>query len=182
MVQGSESAVITTRFNTWKPNPNFPNDKSDGWIPLVEFDYRIEYYKGKWNILSDVLSRPPDLSTTEFFTGEENERQATDDNIRLNNLSATSIQIDDSVKKSLINDYKSDPAFGEHVAEPKLPFEAREGMLYKDGKLFVPIGKLRQTLMHYAHDSIVAGHLGIDKTIASISNRFTWGGMRKDIA
>jgi hypothetical protein len=36
--------------------------------------------------------------------------------------------------------------------------------------------------MHDAHDSIVAGHLGIDKTIASNRNRFTWNGMSKDIA
>jgi RNase H-like domain found in reverse transcriptase/Integrase zinc binding domain len=153
------------------------------WVDaLAKFDYRIEYCKGKWSILSDAMSRPPDLSTTELFTGEENERQATDENIRLNNLSATSIQIDDSVMKSLINDYKSDPAFAEYVAEPKSPFEAREGILYKDGKLCVPIGKLRQTLMHDAHDSIVAGHLRIDKTIATIRNRFTWDGMSKDIA
>jgi Integrase zinc binding domain len=55
-------------------------------------------------------------------------------------------------------------------------------MLYKDGKLCVPIGKLRQTLMHDAHDSIMAGHLGIDKKIASIRNRFAWGGISKDIA
>jgi hypothetical protein len=102
---------------------------------VAEFDYRIEHYKGKWNILSYVLSRPPDVSTTKLFTGEENERQATDENIRLNSLSATSIQIDDSVKNALTNDYKSDPAFEEHVAEPKSPFEAREGMLYMDGKL-----------------------------------------------
>jgi hypothetical protein len=69
------------------------------------------------NILSDALFRPLDLFKTELFTGEENERQATNENIRLNNLSATSIQIDDSVKKSLINDYNSDPAFAEHVAD-----------------------------------------------------------------
>jgi hypothetical protein len=68
-------------------------------------------------------------STTELFTGEENERQARDESIRLNSLSATSIQIDDSGKEVLINDYKSDPAFSEHVAEPKSPFVAREGML-----------------------------------------------------
>jgi Integrase zinc binding domain len=54
-------------------------------------------------------------------------------------------------------------------------------MLYKDGKLCVPMRKLRQTLMHDAHDSIVAGHMGIDKTIASIRKRFEWGRMSKDI-
>jgi RNase H-like domain found in reverse transcriptase len=55
------------------------------WVDaLAEFDHRIEYYKGKWNVLSDALSRPPDLSTMELFTGEENERQATAENIRFN--------------------------------------------------------------------------------------------------
>jgi hypothetical protein len=59
---------------------------------LAEFDYRIEYNKGKWNILSDALSRPPDLSTTELFTGEEIMRQESDENVCLNNLTTTGIQ------------------------------------------------------------------------------------------
>jgi RNase H-like domain found in reverse transcriptase len=42
------------------------------WVDaLAEFDYRIEYYKGKWNVPSDALSRLPDLSTTELFTGRK---------------------------------------------------------------------------------------------------------------
>jgi RNase H-like domain found in reverse transcriptase len=42
------------------------------WVDaLAEFDYQIEYYKGKWNVLSDALSRPPDVFKTELFTGEE---------------------------------------------------------------------------------------------------------------
>jgi Integrase zinc binding domain len=36
--------------------------------------------------------------------------------------------------------------------------------------------------MHDAHNNIIAGHLGVDKTIASIRNRFTCDGMSKDIA
>jgi Integrase zinc binding domain len=36
--------------------------------------------------------------------------------------------------------------------------------------------------MHDAHDSIVAGHLGIDKTIGNIRNRLRWDGMSKDVA
>jgi Integrase zinc binding domain len=86
------------------------------------------------------------------------------------------------VKKSLIHDYKYDPAFSRHILEPELPFEVRGGMLHKDGKLCVPIWKLPQTLMHDAHGRIVAGHLGIEKTIASIRKRFEWGGMSKDVA
>jgi hypothetical protein len=65
----------------------------------------------------------------ELFTGEENGRQATDENIRLNNLTATGIQIDDSVKNALLHDYKSDPEFTEHASELTSLFEAREGML-----------------------------------------------------
>jgi Integrase zinc binding domain len=164
-------------------NPTQLSKRQIRWVDaLAEFDYRIEYYKGKWNILSDALSRPPDLSTTELFTGEENSRQASDENIRLNNLTATGIQIDDSVKNALIHDYKNDPAFSRHILEPELPFEVRGGMLYKDGKLCVPMSKLRQALMRDAHDSIVVGHLRIDKTITSIRKRIEWSGMSEDIA
>jgi hypothetical protein len=72
--------------------------------------------------------------------------------------------------------------FSRHILEPELPLEVRGGALYKEGKLCVPIGKLPQTLKHDAHDSIVSGYLGIDKTIASIRKKFEWGGMSKDIA
>jgi hypothetical protein len=82
---------------------------------LAEFDYRIEYYKGKWNVLSDALSRPPDLSKTELFTGEEIEWQASDENVRLHTLTATGIQIDHSVRKALIHDYKNDPVLSRHM-------------------------------------------------------------------
>jgi hypothetical protein len=121
MVRGSEFAVITTRFSTWKPNPNFPNDKSDGWMLWPSLTTESNTTK-EWNVLSDALSRPPDLSTTELFTGEENARQTTDENIRLSNLTATGMQIDDSAKKALIHDYKNDPAFSRHILESELPF------------------------------------------------------------
>jgi Integrase zinc binding domain len=171
--------VITTRVSTWKPNPTFPNDKSDGW--MLWSNLTTESNTTKNNGTSSVTPFPG-YQTFLRRNYSPGRRQASDENVRLKRLTATGIQIDDSVKNALIHDYTNDPAFSRHILQPELHFEVRGGMIYKDGKLCVPIGKVRQTLMQDAHDSIVAGHLGIDKTIASIRKMFEWGGMSKDIA
>jgi RNase H-like domain found in reverse transcriptase len=38
---------------------------------LAEYDYKIEYIQGKWNILADALSRRSDGQPTTFYTGDD---------------------------------------------------------------------------------------------------------------
>jgi hypothetical protein len=45
----------------------------------------------------------------------------------------------------------------------------------------VPQGKLRQALMHDAHDSIVSGHLGFNKAYERLRQGFTWPEMHKEL-
>jgi Integrase zinc binding domain len=40
--------------------------------------------------------------------------------------------------------------------------------------LVVPQGKLRQALMHGAHDALVAGHLGFNKVYERLRQGVTW--------
>jgi hypothetical protein len=60
MVQGSEFAVITTRFSTWKPNPNFPNVKSDGWMLWPNFTTESNTTKenGTFSVTPVQAARP----------------------------------------------------------------------------------------------------------------------------
>jgi Integrase zinc binding domain len=46
----------------------------------------------------------------------------------------------------------------------------------------VPDGQLRLVLLHEAHDAIVAGHLGIDKTYAALKRHFSWPGMQGQVS
>jgi Integrase zinc binding domain/Chromo (CHRromatin Organisation MOdifier) domain len=46
----------------------------------------------------------------------------------------------------------------------------------------LPDGQLRLVLLHDAHDAIIAGHLGIDKTYAALKRHFSWTGMQGQVA
>ena len=67
-----------------------------------------------------------------------------------------------------------------------------DGVLYRVGQethagcdaplqLVVPIS-MRPMIMRYLHDNKTGGHLGINKTVASVKQRFYWGGYKDDIA
>ena len=67
-----------------------------------------------------------------------------------------------------------------------------DGVLYRVGQethagcdaplqLVVPIS-MRPMIMRHLHDNKTGGHLGINKTVASVKQRFYWGGYKDDIA
>jgi Integrase zinc binding domain len=47
--------------------------------------------------------------------------------------------------------------------------------------LVVPQGKLRQALMHGAHDALVAGHLGFNKAYERLRHGFTFPEMYSEL-
>jgi transposase InsO family protein len=58
----------------------------------------------------------------------------------------------------------------------------RSGHLYRDDRLYVPNDAgLKTRLMHECHDVPLAGHLGVDKTIGRVKQRFYWPGMDAEI-
>ena len=58
--------------------------------------------------------------------------------------------------------------------------EAKEGLLYRRNKLWIPKGKV-QSVMESEHDTKVAGHMGQDKTIELIRRNFWWPKMNERI-
>ena len=48
-----------------------------------------------------------------------------------------------------------------------------------NGRLVVPQVKIKE-ILEENHDHMLAGHLGIAKTIARIKRQYTWKGMKKD--
>jgi hypothetical protein len=49
-----------------------------------------------------------------------------------------------------------------------------------NGRLVVPQVKIKE-ILEENHDHMLAGHLGIAKTISSIKRQYTWKGMKKDV-
>jgi hypothetical protein len=154
------------------------------WIEVLnEFDFNVEYLKGKWNLVADALSRRADLYQPDLYTGED-EDELSVPVMALNAMSASTVALDKTCVQELLSDYAQDAELAEIWSTPTAPYSKTEqGLLYKDNgtKLCVPQGKLRLVILHDAHDSISAGHLGIDKTVEHMQRRFYWPRMRQDV-
>jgi Integrase zinc binding domain/Chromo (CHRromatin Organisation MOdifier) domain len=95
------------------------------------------------------------------------------------------------LSKSMVSDflraYKADKAISKDFENPEVGrFEkSLDGILYavENGQkmLVVPQGKLRQVLMHGAHDALVAGHLGFNKAYERLRKGVTWPEMYSEL-
>ena len=58
----------------------------------------------------------------------------------------------------------------------------KDGMLYHKGKLWLPYDEaLKKIFFENEHDTMVVGHMGMDKTLEMINCNFYWPKMAKDI-
>ena len=125
------------------------------WLEYMqEFKYNIRYIKGSKNVAADALSRNPINSLLTVHPGTY-----------LTELS-----------------YAKDADFKNIIENPQHPFSKRNSKLYRGGALCVPnVEGLRRGILYDAHDSPLAGHLGIRKTKTLIKRSFYWPNMDKQI-
>ncbi|WZY93770.1 hypothetical protein YC2023_066099 [Brassica napus] len=128
------------------------------WLEFVEtFPYVIKYKKGKDNIVADALSRRHTLITT----------------------MEAKIMGFEQLKMS----YETDPDFSElysNTAKGAMgPFYQQDGFLFKEKRLCIPHGSMRDLLTREAHGGGLMGHFGRDKTLSVLSDHFYWPRMRR---
>ncbi|KAG7556907.1 Zinc finger CCHC-type superfamily, partial [Arabidopsis suecica] len=81
--------------------------------------------------------------------------------------------------------YKDDPDFKEaYEACGKGAYGSyylHDGFLFRDKRLCVPQGSLRELLLREAHGGGLMGHFGVDKTLAVVVDHFFWPHLKKDV-
>jgi hypothetical protein len=160
----------------WLLNLKDPSGRLARWsLRMQEFEFVVEYKSGKKHLDADGLSR---LGETGGHTTGEDEYSP----MIIGKLEALSF-VDDAymskIKLSLENGEKAS------IVEN---FKVVDGVLYKrnpfaagkDWLLVVPMDS-RGVVLEECHDSPMAGHLGIRKTLDRVRARFFWPGLVRNV-
>ncbi|KAI4372828.1 hypothetical protein MLD38_011012 [Melastoma candidum] len=81
--------------------------------------------------------------------------------------------------------YKDDEDFGAifvQCAQQAIDrFHQVNGFLFRDSKLCIPRSSTRELLIREVHGGGIAGHFGVDKTLAMLQEHFYWPRMEKQV-
>ena len=164
---------------------------------LAGYDFKIVYRPGSQNGKPDALSRRPEYRPLKGGgSAEENENQPIYRLLRPDQLvsvdgaqvvlSSLSVQSIPKVKfhQSLLEEvFASGQQDAEWMEEyekamssnASADMEYTEGSLYYKGRLYIPDSlELKRSIVSREHDTLVAGHMGQDKTVELVRRNFFW--------
>jgi transposase InsO family protein len=141
---------------------------------LQEYDFVFKYKPGKENIVPDALSRRPDHKAQDPISEQ---------------INTLDINLDPGIRQHLIESYPTDmdlgPLYESCREESTGRYFVADDLLWinvsNEPRLCIPKNtELRALLLHDAHDSPIAGHLGFEKTYENMRRNFYWPRMARD--
>jgi hypothetical protein len=146
------------------------NPRQARWmLVLQEFDLHIDYVAGKANVVADALSRRPDhIDLASMVT-------ACQSGAWLEEIVSAYEKTPEAlgILRAIQNDQVRDYCFVNQYIVRK-----HQGHT----QLYIPdVGSLRQDLLHEHHDSILAGHFGVDKTVKLMLRHYYWPSLMRDV-
>jgi len=173
--------VYTDHKNlTFPRKPEMLSQRQIRWnMFLSRFDFKLVYRAGKKSGKPDILSRRSD-----HFVDSPNDVSCLSIRLHSNNKTLIDSILNDLKKDDL---YKSIIEFKNSNSTENAPIKNidkvsidDEGFLLYDNLIYVP-KSLRTRVLELHHDSVAAGHFGVNKTTELISRNFWWPKFHADV-
>lgn len=129
-------------------------------------DNSIQYCSGKFNVATNALSRISEPSSSTLLL-----------------LSIPCLTFLEELKQNLLQDQAFLQLRQAILNEPKAypHYVIAQDLILKGGCIWLPQGSsFTSTLLMEYHSSPIGGHMRVAKTLARLSENFTWPGIRKD--
>ena len=161
---------------------------------LLEFDFEVKYKKGEENVVADALSRNP-VMTVKEDTGAFEKSPAE----VLSDESGTLVQAQDAdelcrdlktyIASGVLPEDKSQTYVNQLLAMGKVSYVGPDGVLYyvhnrlnyRTRNAVVLPERLRAMVMYAAHNTLVSGHGGVDRTKERIFMSYYWPGIHEQV-
>lgn len=162
-IEGTHFFVITDHASLkWLFSLKDPIGRLARWTTrLSQFDFELHHRKGNQNVVADFLSRHIFSIEVENFTHDE--------------WYTNMIQKVNNFPEKYPDFRVENNTLLKHIR----PTHNIDSNL-SDWKIVVPTAN-RKEILEACHDSPLAGHFGVFKTTARISERYYWPGLRKDV-
>ena len=168
--------IVYTDHATLRHFPTQPKltRRQARWMELLqEYDFEFRYKRGSDNIVPDALSRRPDHQDPPPIA-----------------VNTMDISLNQDLKQRLIKSYQEDSKLGPIYqrcidGDPPSRYSLHKDLLCilhrGQSLLCIPDNSdLRLALLHDAHDSAIAGHLGFDKTYNFLRRLVYWPRLARD--
>ena len=199
-LEGSQHPVLVRTDHqplTWLNDRPVVTARLARWVVrLTGYDFKIDYVKGKENVVADALSRRSDLEETARGEIADMRKEGQGDRVRLAAVRADETDVssvDEGHGELTVNidtlwermraaaQHDSDYERRLKGSQQDDKWERRDGLLWaSDGAVWVPDDRELKTLVvQLAHDW--AGHFGISRTLRKVRQHCVWDGMTREV-
>jgi len=185
---------VKLEFEIWTDHKNLQyfmtsqklNHKQARWVLyLSQFNFALKHVPGKSIGKADRLSRRPDWQER-VEKDNKDQKLIKPEWIRRAEMIIEEENLKERIKKAQEGDKKVVNAVEElkRAGIKTLKDEEwkiKDGIVMKEGKIYVPEGELRGKIIQLYHDTLVGGYRGRWKTTELVARNYWWLGITKEV-